>query len=87
MYTLQPFDWDAPTLQPVAAPLPTSVFPFLATATLSSAFVLVSLFLINQVNATKNSRNTLYELVLTFFASTLSGFGLLFLSVAVGLNV
>ncbi|KAI8592301.1 hypothetical protein BDZ88DRAFT_407489 [Geranomyces variabilis] len=78
-------DWDSPTLRTYVPPVALTVFPTASVALLTAAFLLASLFFINQVSATKYSRSLVKDLAIAVPASLLFGFGFVSLFLACGI--
>lgn len=68
-------------------PVANSTFSTLAFIAITAGLLLMSWFFTIQVTAKKTSKRLTKELLISLIASTLLGFGVLFLLLAVGVNV
>ncbi|KAI8804657.1 NEF1-like protein [Cladochytrium replicatum] len=77
--------WSSKTLVPFAPPVAFAAFVPMAISLLTVGFILGSALLIYEVTATKYNRSTLRELLFVVPASLFTGFGVIFLFLAVGI--
>ncbi|CAB3397814.1 unnamed protein product [Caenorhabditis bovis] len=78
---------DLSKMTPYKAPIAVSSFPHLTVTLCGFGLFLLGLFMINQISATKFSRNIVREVALATTASFFLGFGTLFLLLWVGIYV